>query len=162
MSRNTKATFAILSSLITTAISVQLNISSNTLISVNNYTQTSNYLLGLSAYGATPLSNNSYLKELNSNLSVNVIGFGEQLNGILPTNQAEGVKCCNTTQGLREYIQNGSACINYAKSYDPQKWNSDFYKQDTTITTFIYLKDSCQNDYYPEDYHCIGNDTGFT
>ena len=139
---------------------VNINVKSSTLVSINNYNTTSKYLLGLSAYGSSPLSNDTFLKELNGNLGVNVVGYGEQLNGILPRDQAQGIQCCNTTQGLTNYIQSGEACTNYKTTFDPNIWNNPYYKQDTSITTFIYLKDSCQSNYYPEDYHCIGNDSG--
>eukprot|EP01084_Bolivina_argentea_P136189 239865_1 len=143
------------------AISVQLNISSNTIVSINNYNKSSSYLLGLSAYaGIGPLTNNSLLSQLNKQLGVNVIGYGEQLDGILPTNKQQAVECCNTTNGLKKYIVDGSACAAFKKTYDPSIWNSNYYKQETSITTFIYLKDSCQSGYYPEDYHCFGPDTG--
>ena len=141
---------------------VELNISSNTLVTINGYDRTSNYLLGITAYaGIGPLTNDSYLKELNVNLGVNVIGYGQQLNGILPTNQQDAVKCCNTVNGLKNYIQDGQACQQFKNTYDPKIWNSNYYKQDTSITSFIYLKDSCQTGYEPEDNHCFGPDTGF-
>lgn len=145
---------------VASANSVQLNIFSNTLVSINGYNKTSKYLLGSTAYSVTPLHNDSYLTELNKNLGVNVIGFGEDLGGILPFNQTESIKCCNTTEGLKQYIESGQACAKYKNSYDPKIWNSNYFKQNTSITTFIYLKDNCQSNYYPQDYHCLGNDTG--
>ena len=141
--------------------SYQLNISSDSLVSINDYDTTSTYLLGLSAYaGVGPLTNDSFLKQLNTELGVNVVGFGEQLNGILPTNQQQAEQCCNTVSGLTKWINDGSACNTYKNTYDPKVWNTNFWKSDTSITTFLYLIDSCNAGYYPELNHCLGTDTG--
>ena len=130
------------------------------------YNQTSNFLLGLTAYGGGGgiLRSNENLARLSNKDNVNVIGFGTQLSAVFPSNTDDAIQCCNTTEGLKQLISNGDACLNYAKNNgDYQEWSSNYWLNNSRnngelILPFIYLKDSCN--YYPEQYHCLGYQTG--
>lgn len=140
------------------ASQILLSIESKSVLSINGYNMTSRDLLGITIYGATKeVRNDTYLKELNTELGVNTLSFAGDLSAyLLPPNQTEAIKCCNTTQGLKSYINSGEACKNYLNHPATAIWSSSTYMDDTTLTTFLYLKDNCRNTSFPTIYHCYG------
>lgn len=146
-----------------TSADIILNISSDSIVSLNGHNTTSQYLMGLTYHGSgeAQFHNDSLLKQMNEQFGVNVIGSGQSLMGLLPTNQQEAIKCCNTTQELREWINSGEACNTLKQTEYQQVFHSDFYRDETTMITFNYLNGvPCNNNSLPEFYHCIGNDSG--
>ena len=138
---------------------LDVNISSLTLISKNGYDTTSNYLLNLAAYSnVKPLSNESLLNYYHLTLGVNGFGFGQHLDGILPTNNNEGIQCCNTTNELKEWINSGNACKTFNETYPPKYiWNTNYYK--SHLTSFYFLNENCNTQSLPSKYHCLYNET---
>ena len=155
--------FVLLAILCAVSADIVINISSNSILSINGYNKTSPYLMGLTYHGSgeAQFHNDSLLKQMNTQFGVNVIGSGQSLMGLLPTNQQQAIKCCNTTSELKEWIESGEACNTLKQTEYQQVWHSDFYRQQTSMITFNYLNGvPCNNNSLPEFYHCIGNDTG--
>eukprot|EP01084_Bolivina_argentea_P124430 220494_1 len=147
---------AICFSIITNAqVSMRVNITSNTITSINNKTKTSRYLLGETAYGDFKiLTNATYVTELQKQYGINIMSF-VPINSLF-YNTNNGFDCCNTTEDLNNYINSGQACRNFAQSPIAKIWESNYWNA-LTIDSFQYFI-SCNNMNSVERYHCCDPD----
>ena len=91
------------------------------------YDTTSNYLLGLSAYGGlNNFGSGQTYAQLQRQDNIEVIGFGSYLSSVMPSDNSQRDSCCSTPDGLKELINSGEACSNYGKyNYGYQAWSSN-------------------------------------
>ena len=148
------ATIPIIITIIRSTLSVQININSNYLVSINSYDQTGHNLLGLSAYsGANYFQDESGQQRLHDDLGVNTLGHAPVFSTILPDDIDEANSCCRWKNGLTNYIESGQACEQFASQYSTKIWSSDSYKS-TGLGSMIYLRAQCQDDNQPVIDHC--------
>ena len=132
--------------MINSIVSVQININSNYLVSINSYDQTGHNLLGLSAYsGANYFIDESGQQRLHDDLGVNTLGHAPTMATILPDDIDEAYSCCRWKNGLSNYISSGAACENFANQYSAKIWSSDSYKS-IGLGSMIYLRAQCKDD----------------
>ena len=83
-----------------------------------------------------------------------MLSFASDLSSsLLPSDFDDAVACCNKTEDLINYINSGQACEEYSSKASTKVWNSDYYKDSTSMKTFLFLKDNCRNDSVNK-YHC--------
>lgn len=156
------ATLTSLSFIISTTLSqsfLGITLNSNSLVTVNDWQKTSNYLLGLSAYGGLDVlyKNEVNMELYNEQYGINSIGYGGGMSGILPESQSEAISCCNTASGLKSYIESGTAaCDRFKTTWQQKIYGSDYYLESTTFESFLYLYDHCRTGEYPTLNHCQG------
>ena len=134
-----------------------ITLNSNSLVTVNNWQKTSNYLLGLSAYsGLDVLYNNEANMDLyNGQYGINSIGYGGGMSDVLPESQSEAISCCNTASGLESYFASGTtACDRFRTIWNQRIYGSEHYIESTTFESFLYLYDHCRDGKYPTRNHC--------